>query len=394
MFHRVHRPEDGILRDHEYHFCVGEEDPTTSKYPVIPSFDHWRFPHGQLPPPWNDLSVDLDASVPFKGKMAALARDGTCRISGYGDATEAAHLVPLANGHWFSSNDMERYCRFPADPHPINDERNLITLRRDLHHLLDTRRFTFAAKSVSGPPPPPAAEPSLAPAAPSATTQLALHVMLSSPSGQLADLYHNRAMQQHPVRGIAVEFLFARFAWTLFTDENMPLLSGAVSHNVLLFNPAEGRLGEESLRAAEVRKHANIFDTYSSSSRSVSPRKRSRPGHSLGRTDAEDFESLSYLGVSDEGDSWDVSDVEDDNESDQEQWTRGRRRKRSDDASGPEENSTPPSLGTSSVSVTDASIATASNELPPNSEVPPPKEADEPPGPDNKRLRRSLAWHR
>ena len=328
--------------------------------------------------------------------MAAMARDGTCRISGYGDAAEAAHLVPLVNGHWFRSN-MERYCRFPTEPHPINDERNTIALRRDLHHLLDTRRFTFMAKSVSGPAPPPTAEPSPAPAAPSATAQLALHVMLPSPSGQLASLYHNRALQQL-VRGIAVEFLFARFAWTLFTDENMPFLSGALSHNVLLFNLAEGRLGEESLRATEVRKHANIFETYASSSRSVSPRKRSRPGNSVGRTAAEDFESLSYLGVSDEGGGWDASDVDDDyddDESDEEQWTRGRRRKRSYDASARADNNTPPTLlGGPSVSVSGVSIATVPNELPPDSAAPPLKEADEPAEPDNKRLRRSLAWHR
>jgi hypothetical protein len=112
----------------------------------------------------------------------------------------------------------------------------------------------------------------------------------------------------------------------------MPLLSGALRHSVLLFKPTEGRVGEKSLRVAKVRKHANIFETYFSS-RSVSPGKRSRLGHYLGRTDAEDFESLSYLDVSDEGDGWDASDVEDDGESDHERWRRGRRRKRSYDAS-------------------------------------------------------------
>ncbi|KAH6617065.1 hypothetical protein F5144DRAFT_381999 [Chaetomium tenue] len=324
LFHRVSRPEDGILRDGEYHFCVGEEDPTTFKYPVIPSFDHWRFPHGHLPPPWNNLSVDLDAahhSVPLKGKVAALVRDGACRISGYGDAVEAAHLVPLTNGHWFSSNNMARYCRSPTDPHPINDERNLITLRRDLHHLLDTRRFTLAAKPVPASPQPSS------PTTPPPGAQLALHVTLPSPSGQLEDLYHNRALQ--PVRGIAVEFLFARFAWTLFADETMPFLNGAVRHNVLLFDPAEGCLGEESLRAAEVHERAaNVFEMCFSS-RSVRPRKRPRLGCSLALTDAEDFEMggcsvppFDLDGSDEEEEGWDAGEVYD--ESDEEQ--RGRKR--------------------------------------------------------------------
>ncbi|EAQ84892.1 hypothetical protein CHGG_08906 [Chaetomium globosum CBS 148.51] len=311
-----------------------------------------------------NLNVDLDAAhhtAPLKGKIAALARDGTCRISGYGDAVEAAHLVPLANRHWFSSNNMARYCRFPTDPHPISDERNLITLRRDLHHLLDTRRFTLAAKPVSASPQPssPTTPP---PGAHAPTAQLSLHVMLSSPSGQLADLYHNRVLQL--VRGIAVEFLFARFAWTLFADETMPFLSGAVRHNVLLFDPAEGRLGEDSLRAAEVRERAaNVFEMCYSS-RSVSPRKRSRPGHSLALTDAEGFElgAASEMGGPDEEEAdWDASEVDD--ESDEEQWTRGRRRKRSHGASGREDNNTAPSLGASSVSVSGASIASVREEL-------------------------------
>lgn len=118
----------------------------------MPSFDRWRFPHGHLPSPWKDLS--LDPTVPsaaqhFKSKVAALVRDGTCRISGYLNAVEAAHLVPLTDGDWFQSKHMERYCSLPVNLHPINDERNLVILRRDLHHLLDARCFTFAAKSVS-----------------------------------------------------------------------------------------------------------------------------------------------------------------------------------------------------------------------------------------------------
>lgn len=300
------------------------------KYPVVPSFDHWRFPHGHLPSPWKDLRLDSYATHPdahFKSKVAALARDGTCRISGYCDAVEAAHLVPLADGHWFRSNSMARYCSLPADPHPINDERNLVILRGDLHHLLDTRRFTFVAKPVSTPAllaAAAAAAPSSSPAAPTSTVQLALHVMLPSRSDQLPGLYHNRALQQ-PVRGLAVEFLFARFAWTLFTDENMPFHNGFAKHAVLLFDPSGGRVDEETLRSAEVRRHAKLFESYSCS-RSVSPRKRprsSQPSSSQPRrpppqTDAEAFETGSCgvppfdLGMStdDDGEDWDAGDCD------------------------------------------------------------------------------------
>jgi hypothetical protein len=84
------------------------------KYPIHSSFDHWRFPHGDLPSLWSDLAIPqsrLEESLQgvFKQKAAATARDVTCRISGYRDACEVAHLVPIADGNWFSSNDMQRY---------------------------------------------------------------------------------------------------------------------------------------------------------------------------------------------------------------------------------------------------------------------------------------------
>lgn len=275
------------------------------------------------------------------------------------------------------SNSMERYCSLPADPHPINDERNLIVLRRDLHHLLDTRRFTFVAKSVF-------AQPLLPPATHAPTAQLALHVMLPSGSEQLPGLYHNRALQD-PVRGVAVEFLFARFVWTLFTDENMPFLNGFVKHAVLLFNLSEDRVDEEMLRSAEVRSQAKLFESYSSS-RSVSPRKRPRSSqpslsqHRLPQTDAEAFETGScgvppfdlgetrggYVEDWDAGDSDGYGSSEDIGESSrQELWTRGRRRKRSFETLERDDCGGPPSLGASFILASDGSVATAPSEQPP-----------------------------
>ncbi|KAI0813167.1 hypothetical protein GGR55DRAFT_600166 [Xylaria sp. FL0064] len=37
-----------------YYFFVNED--VTYKYPVIPSFEHWPFPHGNLPTEWCSLS--------------------------------------------------------------------------------------------------------------------------------------------------------------------------------------------------------------------------------------------------------------------------------------------------------------------------------------------------
>jgi hypothetical protein len=112
---RVDRPPDGILRDNECYFVVdsdidGDGD-TPYKYPVLPSFDHWRFPHGAMPAPWSALVVPppaFNAPSNLKERDVALVRDLSCRITGYMDATDAAHLVPAANGDWFTLNNMQR----------------------------------------------------------------------------------------------------------------------------------------------------------------------------------------------------------------------------------------------------------------------------------------------
>ena len=93
----------------------------TVRYPVVPSFHHWRFPHGNsedeggaprgnLPPPWRDVHLpDLTSLCPTaKGPAAAMERDITCRVTGHMNAVEKAHLVPEGERLWFVSNKMDR----------------------------------------------------------------------------------------------------------------------------------------------------------------------------------------------------------------------------------------------------------------------------------------------
>ncbi|KAI7909746.1 hypothetical protein M9X92_011475 [Pyricularia oryzae] len=158
-----------------------------NKYPVVPSFDHWRFPHGKLPKIWRDLVISPHNYPPSTkgGGLAALQRDQTCRISGHSHGLDTAHLVPAV----YSS------CRRSV-PKWINNDKNLLCLRKDLHFLFDTRRLVLVPKLSRHPPP--------------ASPQIALHVLLPSESDQMLELYHNRQLQ--PLRDIAVEFLFSRFA--------------------------------------------------------------------------------------------------------------------------------------------------------------------------------------
>lgn len=158
---------------------------------------------------------------------------------------------------------LPRYCCLADDAMPINDEQNLIVLRRDLHYLFDQRRFSFVAKRCSS-----SAE------SPSSSTQLVAHVFLPRGSSELVALYQDRS--PYAVSGIAVQLLLARFAWALFTDENFPFLKGTQQYAVLLFDLEKGAAVIERLRAPQIAAKASLFDTWSRS-RSVSPRKRQLP---------------------------------------------------------------------------------------------------------------------
>ncbi|KAK3367396.1 hypothetical protein B0T24DRAFT_635758 [Lasiosphaeria ovina] len=274
---RIDRPQDGLLDGLEYFFCVKERDPLF-RYPVIPSFHHWRFPHGSfdengtphgnLPPPWKNLRLPEFAPPrpTLKGPAAAMDRDITCRVSGYMDGVEKAHLVPEGERLWFVSNRMDRYCRRPLEVSAINDDKNILVLRKDLHHLFDARRFTFVPKRFG--------------ACASEHAQVVTHVLLPSGSPEFVGLYHNRSPQL--ICGISVECLFARFAWSIFTDEHIPFFQSDLEYTVRLWDKAKGEAEIQTLRGLDVRSSAQVFEATRSHSRSVSPKKRSLPAQGGG----------------------------------------------------------------------------------------------------------------
>lgn len=236
--------------------------PVVVKYPVIPSFHHWRFPHGQLPPLWRDLRInDFSMARPIiDGPSAARDRDISCRLSGYMDALESAHLVPASERLWFASNQMDKYCRMPLRVSCIDDDNNMLVLRKDLHHLFDNRRFTLVPKRFSTDSSRP--------------VELVVHVLLPAGSPQLQGLYHNRTPQ--PIRGLSVECLFARFAWSLFADEHIRFFGSGLDYAVRLWDDSKGESRTQTMTGMDIRLVAKLFaSTSRSHSRSISPKKRS-----------------------------------------------------------------------------------------------------------------------
>ncbi|KAF5002601.1 hypothetical protein FDECE_10572 [Fusarium decemcellulare] len=279
QYSRVERPTDGLLRGHTYYYFVGDHEPT-HRYPVIPSFHHWRFPHGELPELWARLEIPPGPQTQATRRdEAVLTRDVTCRITAHKGAREVAHLVPLSEGYWFIRNGMRRYCLDQLNSISTYDTNNMLLLRRDLHFLFDHHRFVFATKRNR-----------------SDAVQLVLHVLNHERADELVNLYHNRLTQA--LCGVSVEFIFARLAWTLFTSTYFPAFDGMARMAVQLFNPEKDEVQNDDLYQQDIRSRMKLFKAYSrSQSRSNSPMKRARD-------ETVEDEEMSEWNLDPDGDGW------------------------------------------------------------------------------------------
>jgi hypothetical protein len=124
----------------------------------------------------------------------------------------------------------------------------MVSLHKDIHFLLDKRRLALVAKRTPDDGAP----------------QLVLHLLIPKGSSQLVHLYHNRL--PHAITGVAVEYLFARFAWSIFADENIPFFGHPdLTYAVLVFNSITGQMVNEPIRGALVKGWAVIFHAMSRS---------------------------------------------------------------------------------------------------------------------------------
>ncbi|KAI3317901.1 hypothetical protein HD806DRAFT_540735 [Xylariaceae sp. AK1471] len=85
----------------------------------------------------------------------------------------------------------------------IDDDKNGILFRRDLHWLFDASHIVFAPKPQDDSQPP----------------VFLVHVFQSSAAAELLQLYHNLALQ--PLRSISIPFMFARFSFSIFKNSIM-----------------------------------------------------------------------------------------------------------------------------------------------------------------------------
>jgi hypothetical protein len=241
-----------VARSYYYHLDRDDDiDGPHGPYRIVPNFHEWRFPHEDIPAHWEQLSANAtsqDSTFPRSNlTMALQMRDGSCRISGYREELQVAHIVPQAELDWWMANSMSQYNRSLTSG--MDDTGNAMLLQASLHIAFDRPRFVFVPK----------------PSGNDGGMRLVLHLL--EPSAEFEYLYHNRELHQSDV---GVEMLFARFAWTLF-----PLLEAFLSckedRRLTVRTTSHAQILDRGYFTAAACERFSISSTRK---RSVSPKKR------------------------------------------------------------------------------------------------------------------------
>ncbi|KAI1738451.1 hypothetical protein F4680DRAFT_180116 [Xylaria scruposa] len=234
VYTRVDRPPDGLLRadgDFVFYFVV---DTPAFCYPVVPSFDHWRFPHQGLPPRWASLPGPEHATDGPSNRVGR--RDGVGEPVCFKE-TDVARIAPFSHTSWFDSNLMEKFCREHGTGVPClsaDIERYFPYYRMDLtpHHRSRPEHFELHP-------------------------ELLLQDIMNMTGHQARSNDHNHS----PIRfdGVTREHLFACFAFHILSDANYRFLSGPLKYTVRLFDVETAEELTVELNSEGIAELSHIF---------------------------------------------------------------------------------------------------------------------------------------
>ncbi|KAI0435503.1 hypothetical protein F4803DRAFT_545372 [Xylaria telfairii] len=282
--HRVDLDLNHLLTELVYWFHIPGSD---AKYPIVPSFRDWQFPHGQVPNNWQTPKDEHDDG-------AGISR---CVVTCQTGATAECHLVPKAERQWFITNNMVRYGHFDA-------RANLLCLRLDLHFSMDAHACTAVPKGE----------------------YYHIHSFrhgLQHEREQAAN-FHNCIIRQPP--DATTEFLFARFARTVIMLVKDFITMGWSKLNVVRIRAVDNGTDEDEKYEWQVETLSprELSELYSGGgTRSAGPTKRKRNN---GTPATEGDDSPYYDGDSPHYDSDTESDNESDRDSDGEGGDRPQKR--------------------------------------------------------------------
>ncbi|GAB0134905.1 hypothetical protein EsDP_00003258 [Epichloe bromicola] len=257
---------DEILTEPNYYFHV----PQREKYDVIADFSSCTFPHGNLPPVWlsDEVKIPKAEGLPRETSCNSivLARDVSCRVINSTLGTQGAHLLPKSEELWYTNNYMLQYSAWEERGTP-DDPRNAILLRSDIHTLFDAKRFFLVPKEG----------------------KWVTHVLYGTAQDELARNFHNVHVQ--PLRDVSVEFLFARFMYTIHALSGFA--HGGGKRSLLVIRSDQTM--RERVEVTGSQYKTQLAPRLRAGSRNSSPSKRRRddaPADSADAADVSDPDSV------------------------------------------------------------------------------------------------------
>ncbi|ATY62394.1 hypothetical protein A9K55_008015 [Cordyceps militaris] len=252
---------DDILTEGNYYFHV----PDLPKYDVVANFGSCIFPHGRLPPSWLSPSLRLPNAIDQPRETSCnnvvLTRDVSCRVTNATLCTQGAHLLPKSEESWYTKNSMFQYSAWEEKGTP-DDPRNVILLRSDAHTLFNAKRFLIVPKR----------------------DKWLTHVLYGKPQDELAQSFHNIHLQ--PLTDISVEFLFARFVWTIHALSTFTLSGGKRALLVL----KAGETQRQRIEVTGMQYKTELTARSKTASRTPSPNKRRRDDTGIEAAMSQDFD--------------------------------------------------------------------------------------------------------
>ncbi|KAI8960897.1 hypothetical protein F5Y11DRAFT_328444 [Daldinia sp. FL1419] len=249
---RIKIPTNDIIEAGTYYFIKpsnNPEDQYGEHYAITPTFDDWS-PPPIIPSPWREVELPVP---PELLRTIHNRKDEPCYVTNADHGVEAAHIIPKSEQLWANQTIGDE--NMPArNINIIEDWRNKIPLRSDLHHLWDHGYLTFFPKVITCTLP--------------RIYRLAIHVSRAVPdatrTNYLLEKYQNILIEN--LYGVPAKFLFIRFAWGIFNEDAMAMFSGKKAYyRVKVHIPGIGK-------DIRYRINKDIYKKQSGSSRFYSPR--------------------------------------------------------------------------------------------------------------------------
>ncbi|KAI0885056.1 uncharacterized protein GGS22DRAFT_138037 [Annulohypoxylon maeteangense] len=257
---RITCPPDSVLRKSSYYLFVPACP--EAQYPITPNFSNWVFPHDGLPEIWSNIEIlpvpwYKAQTLPRASADAIATRDECCRITQAFCGNQYAHIIPRSVKNWYPMNDMAQYSYDPSTRVPLDDLANGLLLRSDVHHMLDQTELLIFPKYTGD------------------KYELVLHILHSRPRYLFEQraLYHNRKL--HTLYGVSREFLFARFAWSIFQDDTFRIFQTQRSPFKLLIRDLSAPGTDPKIITKHAGSASQVMEL-SPSFAEVGSRKRSR----------------------------------------------------------------------------------------------------------------------